>query len=274
MNALRSPACSSAAQPARRHPAGRGDRAAHGQRVHMVREQQRRRAGERVGDQLRRLRRRDPLPHRRINPRLGDQRHVGGRDAADRGRGIHQPLGQPHDGADAAEQLLDLGDGRATHAGHPAAHLDGGVGHRPHHPRLGIGGAEGRDGHSAEQRHNDRHRPDLARHRLELRRLVGQEDQLRALPELLVGADRLAADLGGERRRASRPPVGEQRRLLELEAEHERASHVPRSGKPDDHQTKATGRQRAEPQASFQPCEPESPGVAWCSPRRTASNQA
>ena len=73
----------------------------------------------------------------------------------------------------------------------------------------------------------------LPGHLLELRRLVAEDEHVRALGQLGVGADRLPAELLGERGRAPRVEVVHQHRLADPAGERRR--HVPRSDKPELH---------------------------------------
>ena len=73
----------------------------------------------------------------------------------------------------------------------------------------------------------------LPGHLLELRRLVAEHHHVRALGQLGVGADRLPAELLGERGRPARVEVVHQHRLADPAGERRR--HVPRSDKPELH---------------------------------------
>ena len=145
--------------------------------------------------------------------------------------------------ADAAEQLLDLPAqrlvGRRVRLGegeHAAADLDRRVRLDAERPaRPGRRRARSACVVRGEQRDDRASRAarSRSRHGGELGGLVGEDDEVGALGELAVGRDRLAAELGGQRRRAAGAGVGAQHRLAP--AARERARHVPGADEADLH---------------------------------------
>jgi hypothetical protein len=187
-----------------------------------------------------------------VDLRLDQQRPVRGPDAARRARDPHQRLRHVDDGAEPAEQLAHtrallfvgrhVGDGEREHA---AAHLYRRVGLDPEDRRLGVGGADLGLGSAGEDRHDRLRGPgDLARHGVELRRLVREHDKVGALGQLAVGAGRLAADERRELPGAAGARIRAQHRLAP--AERERARHVAGSDEADhpdaDYEARRTGR--------------------------------
>ena len=218
---------------ARGQAAGRGDLAAHGDRVVVAPAQQLGGAGERLHDEFGALRGGDAAAHARVDLRLGDERDV-------RRRARHQAHGDVDERVVEHDERAELGEQRADgrvelvvgaargigglHDG-ALAHLDGQRRDEAVDRLAGIGLAQRLQRRGGEDRRDGlRVRRDFARDVLQLRGLVAEHDEIGAPRHLGVVGQRLAADLLGQRSGALGQRVGAQQRPSP--PARERASHV------------------------------------------------
>ncbi len=228
-------------QAAGRRAAGRGDRAAHRECVHVLCAQQRGGAGEVAGDEVARDLGRQPGAHRGVDLRLGDERDVGRGAAHDAHRDVDLAFVDGHDRSHATEQLLGLGGQRrvagvvARVAADALAHLDRHARQHPHDRRPAVRGLQRGELHPAEDRdHATRLAADLRCDALQALRLVAQHDDVRAARELGVGLDDLAVELGDERLGTRREGVVDEHRVTP--AARQRSRHVARTDEADPHE--------------------------------------
>ena len=199
------------------------------ERVDTARNEQIPGSSDRLGDELGSLIGRDPARDPGVDPSLGHERDVGGRDGDESHRDIHVTVLDGDDLARPPEELEDLAGERVVDvraagvADDAATDLDRGIGHQPHHGRVGVGALELLERHAGEDR---RDRLGAAAHLLghlgKLVRLVAEDQQVGALRDLGVGGHRLAPGLGGE-------PL---RRFRQRVAADDRHPPPPREGTP------------------------------------------
>ena len=114
------------------------------------------------------------------------------------------------------------------------AHLDRHARQHPDDRRPAVGGLERRERHAAEDRdHALRRAAELRGDAFQAGRLVAEHDDVRALRELGIGRDDLAAELGDQRLGARRVEVVDEHGITP--ATRERSRHVARPDKADLH---------------------------------------
>ena len=193
---------------------------------------------------------------RRVDPGLGDQRHVGGPDAGDRtGRVDRASPAASHDGADAAEQpadrvvelRIDLRPARRSTVT-PGAGPTGRVGlRRGTTGTLGVGRAQLRDGGAASTETTGAWRAgELRGDRRELRRLVREHDDVGALRPARRWTP-TASPPSSSASAAARPEPESVHRHGLAPAAGERARHVPGTDEPDSASARRLLRPRRRP---------------------------
>ena len=189
------------------------------------------RAREGLHDQLRSLGGGDATANAGVDLGLGDERDVGGCAGHQAHGDVDERVGEHDERAELGEQRLharvEVGVlGRVGRLHHGAlAHLDGERGDEAVHGPVGIGGVQRSERRGGEDRGDGtRVRGQLARHVLQLSRLVAENDQIGAFGHLSVVRERFAADLSGQSSGALGERVGAQQRTTP--PARERAGHV------------------------------------------------